>query len=259
MTDKSSATKTVAIPATIEDAVGALNGIDALLTAKGWERAAIVYAFTYDGRDSVEVKNRLSVGEFLKLKIAGLSSSRTVALYRSAWAEHGDPNIKPGDTVTLPTEDFPPRDDTNFGSRVSPEKAAATVGEWSPEAKAAAVQELIRDPEVTDTVVEEIVIQPDLIDKAEQHPMMQTPDVPLPPRKVYPDDVLNEIRDRFIHINLDVREATELLDQFIQNGWPISDLEFAALGAEPGDEFEEELIKYRQRLAMVPVDNKARI
>jgi hypothetical protein len=36
----------VQIPTSIDGAIDALNGIEELLTAREWERAAIVYAFT---------------------------------------------------------------------------------------------------------------------------------------------------------------------------------------------------------------------
>jgi hypothetical protein len=102
----------VTIPASIKDARASLNGLDKLLTAKGWERAAIVYAFT--GADKPGPKGdrmdtqTISVREFAALGIAGLTDKNTVAEYRRAWGEHGTPDIRPGDTVTLPIDPWPP-------------------------------------------------------------------------------------------------------------------------------------------------------
>jgi hypothetical protein len=106
----------VQIPRSIKSATAALNGIDSLLTAKGWERAAIVYAFTYDtggGRPKSDGNpSLLTITEFSKLGIAGLSHRETVATYRKFWKDYADqPDIKPGSKVTLPTIKFPPTDE----------------------------------------------------------------------------------------------------------------------------------------------------
>ena len=258
--DRSSTT--VAIPATIEEAVGALNGIDALLTAKGWERAAIVYAFTADQQgtqgDQKKVSDRLGINEFANLGITGLTSAPTVRIYRNAWAEHGEPDIQPGDTVTLPTTKFPPRDDTNFGTRVSPDKAALTVSEWSPEAKAAAVTELIRDREITDTVVEEIVLQPDLIDKAEQHPMMQVPDVQAPVKQRTMDDCYREIKEHLHHMLIDMDHAISLMEEAVLNGWGVGDLEWRALAQTPDPTLQDAFTEFGKLVGTIQID-QARI
>jgi hypothetical protein len=109
--------KTVVIPATIAQAKKSLTGIDSLLTATEWERAAIVYAHTTDeskgGRPSSKPGEKssslLTISEFAALGIKGLLTRDTVRLYRNHWiAGGGKADIKPGDTVTLPTGKFPP-------------------------------------------------------------------------------------------------------------------------------------------------------
>jgi len=121
----------VQIPVTIETAIEELEGLAALLTARGWERAAIIYAFTYDGRQSLELKNRegrMTVSEFIELGITDLSSDASVALNRKRWIEHGDPDIKPGDMVTLPKVKWPPIESRPNKHRVSKMKAEALAG-----------------------------------------------------------------------------------------------------------------------------------
>ncbi len=106
----------VDLPNSIEEAQEQLGGLGRLLTAKSWERAAIVHAFTEDKqgtRSDLETSSRstgssLSITAFAELGINGLKSDKTVRLYRNLWAEHGDPDIGPGSTVVLPDVDFPP-------------------------------------------------------------------------------------------------------------------------------------------------------
>ena len=104
----------IVIPRTIEAAVETLNGIGGLLTAKEWERAAIVYAFTkpqQGKRTSLASEGgRLSTEEFARLGITGLRGANTVWAYRKVWTEameDGAVEAKPGKTVTLPTRDWP--------------------------------------------------------------------------------------------------------------------------------------------------------
>ena len=102
----------VTLPGSITEATERLEGIESLLTSTGWERAAIVYAFTEDAQgrrtDLSRKGEKLSMADFAELNINGLKKPDTVAKYRALWAEHGDTTIKPGDTVTLPDLDFPP-------------------------------------------------------------------------------------------------------------------------------------------------------
>lgn len=255
--------KQVVIPTTIEQAVGALNGIDALLTAKGWERAAIVFAFTEErpaGNQPAQMANsrHLSISDFAALGIAGLTTRDTVRLYREAWIDGGGAtNIGPGDTVNLPTGKFPPRDDTNFGARVSPTMAKNTVAGWSPEAKAEAVKALIADTTVTDVVIDELASQPDIVEKAEARiPRVTTPQVPVLPRTT--DDWYQEIQDALHHMVIDIDLAIELMEEGIQNGWHVGDLEWAALAQTPSLTLKDSFAEFGKLVAMIQID-KARI
>jgi len=158
---------TVVIPTTIKKATDALNGIDSLLTAKGWERAAIVYAFTH-GHDKpgqpkriAEPGNTLSTVQFAKLGINGLTKPDTVRSYRQAWEEgKGDTDIKPGATVKLPTIGFPPSDNDEVRKRVrvepgsSPEQIERAVETMTPAQRKTAIKKLVEvEPEIVADVV----------------------------------------------------------------------------------------------------------
>lgn len=102
----------ITIPNTIDDAVSVLNGIGGLLTAKEWERAAIVATFVEEraGQGVTSSKSggsQLSATAFAGLGIRGLSSPSTVLTYARAWLDRF-PRPKPGRAVKLPTDDWPP-------------------------------------------------------------------------------------------------------------------------------------------------------
>jgi hypothetical protein len=100
-------TMKIAIPATLDGAVTSLEGLTALLTAKQWERAAIVYAFTENGgRGRPTTVNDgnppFTLSDFAEFGIAGLRNREQVARYRSAWqkaVDAGAPEVKPGDVI----------------------------------------------------------------------------------------------------------------------------------------------------------------
>lgn len=136
-------TKYASIPSTIEEVTQRLEGLDALLTAKEWEKAAIVYAFTYEGRPGPRsVKNvtdLYTITDFAKEGIVGLESKPTVIFYRNCWKkaiEDGvaPDGIVPGDRVELPSVEahgeagkFPPipRGTDGYASK---EGAKKTIG-----------------------------------------------------------------------------------------------------------------------------------
>lgn len=103
----------IVIPATIDAAKESLAGLDGLITAKEWERAAIVYAFTRDGIPGEGGPGRqdgtstiLLPSEFAALGVAGLRSDKTVRRHRKAWQDAIDAgeaeDVFPGNKVTLP-------------------------------------------------------------------------------------------------------------------------------------------------------------
>ncbi|AMU54497.1 hypothetical protein A3O02_04305 [Mycobacteroides abscessus] len=81
-----------------------------LVTASEWKRAAIVWAFTHDGRKTT---SSLSVGinEFCGFEVSGLRSKDTVRKYRKAWKLAIDngfaTDVKPGDLIDLPDVEWP--------------------------------------------------------------------------------------------------------------------------------------------------------
>lgn len=109
-------TTKITIPGTIEEAVSCLNGLGALLTAKEWERAAIVRAFcqklTPQQRNKKSVhrdpgEQRLSISAFAQLRITGFVDPDAVMRYYRAWDSTGLPTPEPGQKVTLPDAPFP--------------------------------------------------------------------------------------------------------------------------------------------------------
>lgn len=98
-----------------------LAGLDKLLTAKRWERAAIIWAFTVNegkGRPEKMPENGhfpVTMTTFAGLKFAGLSKRDTVARYRDAWQDAIDDGkakeVHPGDEVELPDLPWPPQTD----------------------------------------------------------------------------------------------------------------------------------------------------
>jgi hypothetical protein len=105
---------TTRIP-TSEELASRLAGIDGLLTAKQWERAAIVFAYTQvqTGRRNGRrpTPPRMNLREFARHGYAGLTTNKSVEHYRNAWIraiEVGQAApVGPGDTTYLPTMPFP--------------------------------------------------------------------------------------------------------------------------------------------------------
>lgn len=105
---------TILIPNTIAEARESLGGIGRLLTAKQWERAAIVYAFTKEvgrgGNHGNDGNPALTIAEFAGHKIVGLSTREQVTAYRAAWqaaidAGKAEP-VQPGDVIEPPAMDW---------------------------------------------------------------------------------------------------------------------------------------------------------
>jgi hypothetical protein len=106
----------IRIPGTITDLKRGLGAIEGLLTAKRWERAAIVYAWTDPGSrggdrraNSVSADARMTPTAFANLGIRGLGNWSQVNDYREAWesaaAEIGNDDmlaVQPGDAVEMP-------------------------------------------------------------------------------------------------------------------------------------------------------------
>jgi len=131
------------IPASIDEAVSNLNGIEALLTAKGWERAAIVAAFVRLGEHGVspaKATSSLSTHEFAALGIAGLKSKDTVRTYVQRWLDaNNGKHPKPGSKVKLPAS---PWETVNMTSPNTPTRVRSAIAK-DPAKLAAVTQQAV--------------------------------------------------------------------------------------------------------------------
>lgn len=104
------------IPVDIEEAILGLKGISELINASEWKRAALVFAFTYEGKPGGRTDQNCSVGkkslsEFADLRISGLASRTSVRKYRDAWKRAvtdgwATADLNPGDIVVMPDVDW---------------------------------------------------------------------------------------------------------------------------------------------------------
>lgn len=93
------------VPPTLAAAKKELGTLGSLLTATQWERAAVVYAFTRDGRVADFGNSKLSTRDFAALGLQGLKKIETVSFYRKQWEramKHGAPAAEAGKRVRLP-------------------------------------------------------------------------------------------------------------------------------------------------------------
>jgi hypothetical protein len=151
----------VKIPATAGDAIHSLNGIDALLVAKHWERAAIVYAFTHNngrGRPPKNAETGLySISDFARLGIMGMSETQ-VGAYRKAWESamaDGAADVKPGDVITLPT--LPWKDHFGEATPAVQERTARSFIRDNPDAIERIVKE---NPQLGVEIARQVVATP---------------------------------------------------------------------------------------------------
>lgn len=99
----------ITIPATLDEALATLSGIGRLLTAKKWERAAILAAYVeVKVGPPIAGKAAITATEFAKFGIVGLTDPETVARYVNAWMAEVGVRPAAGETVQLPTVEFPP-------------------------------------------------------------------------------------------------------------------------------------------------------
>jgi hypothetical protein len=106
----------IKIPAAAEELRDRLTAGGMLATAKRWERAAIVFAYTEVGERGVSrwrqpVPPKMFIRQFAALGIVGLTTNKAVSRYRDAWVNAISNGwavpVDPGDTVVLPEQDFP--------------------------------------------------------------------------------------------------------------------------------------------------------
>jgi hypothetical protein len=93
-----------------------LSGLGVLLTARKWERAAIVYAFTEvgevgRGRWYKPMPPKMHIRDFAAKGYAGLTTNKSVSRYREAWVTAINNGwavpVAPGMAVLLPEQPFP--------------------------------------------------------------------------------------------------------------------------------------------------------
>jgi hypothetical protein len=93
-----------------------LSGLGVLLTARKWERAAIVYAFTEvgevgRGRWYKPQPPKMHIRDFAAKGYAGLTTNKSVSRYRDAWVTAINNGwavpVVPGMAVLLPEQPFP--------------------------------------------------------------------------------------------------------------------------------------------------------
>jgi hypothetical protein len=170
---------TIDIPITLAKARSALAGIDQLLTAKGWERAAVVYAFTRDGQGDNQHRPKradaLSFTAFAQLGIRGLTKRHVVAEYHRIWANavedgHAQP-CAPGEQVKLPTIEYPGRQDAAGKKRYTeqnPSSFARHINTLPPDQRDTFVEAMTDDLSVdaVDAIVERTVTKAPVTAKA---------------------------------------------------------------------------------------------
>jgi len=109
------------IPDSVQEAVESLEGIGRLLTAREWERAAVVYALThYEGgsrgpRSSRHMSETLTYQALADLGVTGLTSPKRVGWYHDQWQAVVDggyaDEAELGDEIEIPDDwEWPPND-----------------------------------------------------------------------------------------------------------------------------------------------------
>lgn len=120
-----------------------LTGVYSLLTARRWERAAIVFAYTAVGgprntKYHTPPPPKLNIRQFAAKGYAGLTTNKSVERYRLAWISAIDRGfavpVEPGDIVTLPDMPFPDwpfKGGTKGRQRVTPEAGPGVLTDLS--------------------------------------------------------------------------------------------------------------------------------
>lgn len=98
------------IPRDADAAIERLASIGALVVAKEWDRAAIVYALCRDGRTSGNAE--MTFGQLAEKGIVGLRDQETISHYRACWQYAVDQGVAEpvtlGSVYVTPDLGFPP-------------------------------------------------------------------------------------------------------------------------------------------------------
>lgn len=203
-------TESAYIPFSLDEAIERLVAIEGIVTARGWERAAIVWAFTLpDDVDQVgTIPQKISFRAFAARRIAGLRDHHTVAKYHDAWQaaiDSGDAKpVVPGDRIEIP--DLPWPHPAYKEARLGGDRRAAieaVVGESGP--SVASVAQVMEQPSA---IAAAIRANPELAAIAEQavrdrrreHPSERSPasqilKEPKPIPLIWMGDVTQVVRD----------------------------------------------------------------
>lgn len=227
----------ITIPATLVEAQASLTGIGALLTAKEWLRAALVFAFTEpdpgakrtqtsDGNPS-EV---LSIKAFAALGIAGLTNRETVAEYRKAWEAamaDGAPEATPGATFEMPNLPWPPGIiDHRRGTHAT--TAEVVEGFKRVVRDPEKFNEIVASPEVADAIAERVAEHPATRWRADnqikEHERREREERDPGPKPINIEHVLrtvtaalNEFWDREVQVGPDRRTFRQIVETVIEN------------------------------------------
>lgn len=147
----------IVIPSTLDEVKEHLNGLGKLVTAKEWERAAIVWAWTTRvgsgaRTDLARTSQVMSFREFASHGIVGLKSKDTVAAYHDRWQSIVD---KYGDEyVVRPGDEIPAVADPWREERSRDESSGESTSNSAPQPSVEDVVAAIRNnPEVAQQVV----------------------------------------------------------------------------------------------------------
>lgn len=144
------------IPSTLDEVKEHLNGLGKLVTAKEWERAAIVWAWTREGvnqyKSLVSSYQAMTITDFAKLGIINLTSRNAVRYYRERWQSIVD---KYGDEyVVRPGDEIPAVADPWREERSRDESSGESTSNSAPQPSVEDVVAAIRNnPEVAQQVV----------------------------------------------------------------------------------------------------------
>lgn len=162
------------VPSSLAKAKSELGALGKLLTVTEWERAATVWAFTYEGRGGPRTGNKtsqLSIREFAELGIQGLTSRPSVTAYRDQWKRAmelaGASDVQPGDTIRLPNLEWDWSDNDHRQTRYSqrtPGSFAASIARK--EVAADALAQDLTDRDAVDVVARILEDRPHLVARA---------------------------------------------------------------------------------------------
>lgn len=211
------------IPETIDGAAASLADLEGLITARSWQRAAIVYAFTdisdTGGRPTSGSlsSETLSVSDFAALGIQGLRSAQTVRTYHGHWqcaVDEGKAQpVRPGENVTEPDLPFPPNPDSEGGT----DRSFKTALRRNPEK----ARGLIEDPEVAPIIEQAVAQSPASMARVNKQASGRLPS-PEPNPEPLPNDVDAEgsrIKQHVINVRRDVEALIPRMEPDQRSRW----------------------------------------